>query len=57
MPGMKIEGEIGQQLGYMNAALVGTVDFIILILIGWAFAHKAQSRAMLDRFIHRVRRR
>ena len=34
-PGMKIEGEIGQQLGYLNAAGVGTVDFILLILIGW----------------------
>ena len=50
---MKIEGEIGQQLGYLNAAGVGTVDFIILILIGWAFAHKAQARAMIGRVLHR----
>ena len=34
VPGLKIEGEIGQQLGYLNAAGVGTVNFIILILIG-----------------------
>ena len=40
VPGLKIDGEIGQQLGYLNAAGVGTVDFIILLLIGWAFAHK-----------------
>ena len=53
VPGMKIEGEIGQQLGYLNAAGVGTVDFIILILIGWAFAHKAQTRAMIGRVLHR----
>ncbi len=53
---MKIEGEIGQQLGYLNAAGVGTVDFIILILIGWAFAHKAQARAMIGRVLHRGRR-
>ena len=42
VPGLTIEGEIGQQLGYLNAAGVGTLDFILLILIGWAFAHKAQ---------------
>ena len=57
VPGMKIEGEIGQQLGYLNAASVGTVNFIILILIGWAFAHKAQSRAIIGRVVHRGRRR
>jgi N-acetylneuraminic acid mutarotase len=44
VPGLKIEGEIGQQLGYLNAAGVGTVDFIILVLIGWAFAHKERVR-------------
>ena len=43
-PGLKIEGEIGQQLGYLNAAGVGTVDFIILLLIGWAFAHKVADQ-------------
>jgi hypothetical protein len=40
VPALKIEGEIGQQLGYLNAAGVGTVDFVLLLLIGWAFAHK-----------------
>jgi len=53
VPGMKIEGEIGQQLGYLNAAGVGTVDFILLILIGVAFAHKAQTRALIGRIFHR----
>jgi hypothetical protein len=57
VPGLKIEGEIGQQLGYMNAALVGTVNFIILILIGVAYAHPEQSRALLARFGNRFRRR
>ena len=47
VPGLKIEGEIGQQLGYLNAAGVGTVNFIILLLIGWAYAHKAQTRAII----------
>ena len=46
-PGLKIEGEIGQQLGYLNAAGAGTVNFIILLLIGWAFAHKEQARAII----------
>jgi N-acetylneuraminic acid mutarotase len=57
VPGLKIEGEIGQQLGYLNAAGVGTVNFIILILIGWAFAHKAQTRAIIARVLHRGPRR
>ncbi|HMA47898.1 MAG TPA: hypothetical protein VKP11_12005, partial [Frankiaceae bacterium] len=55
VPGLKIEGEIGQQLGYLNAAGVGTVDFVVLLLIGWAFAHKAQTRAMLSRVFRRGR--
>jgi hypothetical protein len=56
VPGLKIEGEIGQQLGYLNAAGVGTVDFIILLLIGWAFAHKAQARSMIGRVFRRGQR-
>jgi hypothetical protein len=57
VPGLTIQGEIGQQLGYLNAAGVGTVDFIVLLLIGWAFAHKAQTAGMLGRLRHRVRRK
>jgi hypothetical protein len=56
VPGLKIEGEIGQQLGYLNAAGVGTVDFIVLLLVGWAFAHKEQARGMLGRVVRRGRR-
>ena len=48
VPALKIGGEIGQQLGYMNAAGVATVNFIILLLIGWAFAHKERSKAIVD---------
>jgi N-acetylneuraminic acid mutarotase len=55
VPGLKIDGEIGQQLGYLNAAGVGTVNFIILLLIGWAFAHKEQTRAIMSRVIRRRR--
>jgi Kelch motif len=53
VPGLKIEGEIGQQLGYLNAAGVGTVDFILLLLVGWGFAHKAQARAIIARVLRR----
>jgi hypothetical protein len=55
VPGLKIDGEVGQQLGYLNAAGVGTVDFIILLLIGWAYAHKPQARAMIGRVVRRRR--
>jgi hypothetical protein len=56
VPGLTIGGEIGQQLGYLSAAGVGTVNFIILVVIGWAFAHKDKSRAMLNRVVERLRR-
>jgi len=48
IPGLALGGEVGQQIGYMNAALVGTMDFVLLILIGWAFAHRPQVRAMVE---------
>ena len=50
---LKIEGEVGQQLGYLAAAGAGTVNFIILILIGWAYAHPERVRAMWNRVRHR----
>ncbi len=56
VPGLKIDGEIGQQLGYANAAGVATVNFIILIIIGWAYAHKPQAQAWVQRVVRRRRR-
>lgn len=56
VPALKIDGEIGQQLGYLNAAGVGTVNFILLLLVGWAFAHKEQTRALFNRVVRRRRR-
>ena len=53
VPGLKIDGEIGQQLGYLNAAGAGTVDFVILLLIGWAMAHKEQARGIVRRVLRR----
>jgi hypothetical protein len=55
VPGLKIDGEIGQQLGYLNAAGAGTVDFVILLLIGWAFAHRERARAIIERVVRRRR--
>lgn len=49
LPALQLNGEIGQQIGYLNAAGAGTVNFIILILIGWGFAHKEQVRAKLPK--------
>jgi hypothetical protein len=53
VPGLRIEGEVGQQLGYLNAAGAGTVGFVLLILIGWAYAHQAQTRALIRRITRR----
>ena len=55
VPGLRIGGDIGQQLAYLNAAGAGTVNFILLLLIGWAFAHKERARAMAMRVIRRRR--
>jgi hypothetical protein len=57
VPALKIDGEIGQQLGYLNAAGAGTVNFIILLLIGWAFAHKERTRQIFENLRNRRRRR
>jgi hypothetical protein len=46
---LKIDGEIGQQLGYLNANTVGFADFAIFIVIGYAFAHKSQIREWRER--------
>ncbi len=56
VPALKIDGEIGQQLGYLNANTIGIVNFIILLIIGWAFAHKEKVRAMRERLMARRRR-
>src|SRR4029079_16130220 len=46
VPGLKLDGEIGQQIGYLNAATVGAVNFILLIIVGWGFAHKERVREL-----------
>ena len=49
VPALQIPGEIGQQLGYLSAAGAGTLDFIVLALIGWAYAHRPTIRGWWDR--------
>jgi hypothetical protein len=49
VPGLQIGGEIGQQLGYLAAAGVGTGNFVLLVAIGWAFNHRTQIGAWRDR--------
>lgn len=49
VPALQIPGEIGQQLGYLSAAGAGTLDFIVLAVIGWAYAHRPTVRGWWDR--------
>ncbi len=49
VPGLRIGGEIGQQLGYLAAAGVGTGNFVILVAVGWAFNHREDIKAWRDR--------
>ncbi|MEO8208746.1 MAG: hypothetical protein ABI598_06895 [Chloroflexota bacterium] len=49
VPALRIDGEVGQQLGYLMAAGAGTTGGIIMILIGWAYAHPATVRGWVDR--------
>jgi hypothetical protein len=55
IPALKIEGEIGQQLGYLNAAGAGTLNFAVLIVVGWGFANRDKAKGMLGRFVRRWR--
>jgi hypothetical protein len=49
LPALKLDGEVGQQIGYLNAAGAGTADFVVLLLIGWGFAHKERVREIVAR--------
>jgi len=53
IPALQIQGEIGQQLGYLNAFSVGMVNFILLILIGYGFNHPDKVRALAARLRRR----
>ena len=49
VPALQIGGEIGQQLGYLAAAGVGTGNFVLLIAIGWAFNNRPKIAGFMDR--------
>ncbi len=56
VPGLKITGEIGEQLGWLAATLVGGGNFTLLLVIAWAMAHKEKTRELVGRFRARRRR-
>jgi hypothetical protein len=49
VPGLQIGGQIGQQLGYLAAAGVGTGNFVILVLVGLAINYRPQLQGWWDR--------
>ena len=49
VPGLQIGGEIGQQLGYLAAAGVGTGNFVILVIVAWMFNHRPQMASWWQR--------
>lgn len=49
IPALSIKGEIGQQLGYLDAALVGGFDFVVLILLGLALSRREATARLLER--------
>jgi len=49
IPALSIKGEIGQQLGYLAAGLVGAASFTLLILVGIAMSHRSATRRLLWR--------
>ena len=50
VPALKIDGEIGQQLGYLAANTVGIGNFVILLFVGWLYAHPQKVAAFRDWF-------
>jgi hypothetical protein len=55
VPALAIPGEIGQTLGYLAAAGVGTGNFAILCAVAWMYSNKPKVRAWWER--RRARRR
>ena len=49
IPALKLDGELGQQLGMMSAAGAATANFAIMLFLGWIWAHKPQVRAWIER--------
>ncbi len=51
IPGLAIKGEVGQQLGYLNAMSVGMLNFVILIILGVAFSRPESSKRVIGRIL------
>ena len=56
VPALGIQGPVGQQLSYLAAAGVATGNFVLLLLLGYAFNHKARTRELLENLRNRRRR-
>jgi hypothetical protein len=49
VPALQLGGEIGIQLGYLAAAAVGTGNFVILVIVGWAFNNRPKISGWMER--------
>jgi hypothetical protein len=49
VPALELGGEIGIQLGYLAAAGVGTGNFVILVIVGWAFNNRPKISGWMER--------
>ncbi|MBA2253647.1 MAG: hypothetical protein H0W07_00855 [Chloroflexi bacterium] len=49
LPALSIKGEIGQQLGYINAFSIGLLNFTILVIIGVAMSHREGTQRFMSR--------
>jgi hypothetical protein len=43
VPALAIKGEIGQQLGYIIAGSAAIGNFVVLVIIGWMYSHRAET--------------
>jgi hypothetical protein len=43
VPALGIQGEIGQQLGYIISGSAAIGNFVILVIIGWMYSHKRET--------------
>ncbi len=55
LPALGIQGEVGQQLSYLVAAGVATTNFVILLLIGYAYNHPEKTKLFFNRIRNRRR--
>src|SRR5207247_8908661 len=49
VPALSINGEIGQQLGWVAAGTVGAGSLVLLTIIGWMYSHSRPSYRFFQR--------